>query len=122
MNYLTNADRQVIFSETAQKGSNVVTGDEQPVPCVVILKAPCKKDDSVVNLYKFFHVEFSPNEESVQQIEDGITYSTVQISGEYTKNKHNGSVMATRRHVVSATDSAIVGSWYETPEYVGPTQ
>ena len=52
LNYLTDADRQVIFSETVENGSNVVTGDEQPVPCVVILKAPCKKDDSVVNLYK----------------------------------------------------------------------
>ena len=122
LNYLTDADRQVIFSETAENGSNVVTGDEQPVPCVVILKAPCKKDGSVVNLYKFFHVEFSPNEESVQQIEDGITYSTVQISGEYTKNKHNGSVMATRRHVVSATDATIIEGWYDLPEYIGPIQ
>ena len=117
-------DRQKLFGETAEKGSNVVTGDEQPVPCVVIFKTLCTKDGKIVNLYKFFTVTFSPNEEAIQQIEDGITYSTVQITGEYRVNKHNKSVRATRRHVdtsVSA-NTTIIESWFTTPEYVGPTQ
>ena len=124
LNYLTDADRQKLFGETAEKGSNVVTGDEQPVPCVVIFKTLCTTDGKIVNLYKFFTVTFSPNEEAIQQIEDGITYSTVQITGEYRVNKHNRSVRATRRHVdtsVSA-NTTIIESWFTTPEYVGPTQ
>lgn len=123
VNYLTDAERQVILSETVQNGSNVIKGNEQPKPCVVIFKSLCTKDGSIVNLYKFFKVVFDPNEESVTQIEDGITYSTVQIKGTYTKNKHNKAVMAARRHIdttVSA-NSTIIDSWYSTPEYVGPT-
>lgn len=123
LNYLTDSDRQTLFGETAQNGSNVVTGSEQPVPCVVIFKSLCKKDGSVANLYKFFCVTFKPNEESIQQIEDNVTYSTVQISGDYRVNKHNKKLMATRRHVdTTATGaSTIVESWFETAEYTGPT-
>ena len=124
LNYLTDADRQKLFGETAEKGSNVVTGSEQPVPCVVAFKSLCTQDGRIANLYKFFAVTFSPNEESIQQMEDGITYSTVQITGDYRVNKHNGSLMATRRHVdtsVSA-NATVIESWFTTPEYTGPTQ
>lgn len=124
VNYLTDAEKQVIFSETAEKGSNIIKGTEQPVPCVVIFKTLCTEDGTIANLYKFFKVTFSPSEETVTQIEDNVTYSTIQISGTYTKNKHNKSVMAVRRHVdtsVSANQT-IVESWYSTAEYVGPAQ
>ena len=121
VNYLTDAERQAIFNETAEKGSTIIKGTEQPVPCVVIFKTLCTKDGSIVNLYKFFKVTFSPNEETVTQIEDNITYSTTQISGTYTKNKHNQAVMAARRHVdTTATGtSTIVESWFSTAEYIG---
>ena len=123
LNYLTDSDRQTLFGETAENGSNVVTGSEQPVPCIVIFKSLCKKDGSVANLYKFFCVTFKPGEESIQQIEDGVTYSFVQVSGEYRVNKHNKKLLATRRHVdTTATGaSTIIESWYSTPEYTGPT-
>ena len=42
LNYLTDSDRQVLFNETAENGSNIVTGSEQPVPCIVIFKSLCK--------------------------------------------------------------------------------
>ena len=124
LNYLTDSDRQTLFGETAQNGSNVLTGSEQPVPCVVIFKSLCTKDGSVANFYKFFCVTFKPGEESIQQIEDGVTYSTVQIQGDYRVNKHNKKLLATRRHVdTTATGaSTIIESWFETAEYVGPTQ
>ena len=66
---------------------------------------------------------FKPNEESIQQIEDNVTYSTVQISGDYRVNKHNKKLLATRRHVdTTATGaSTILESWFETAEYTGPT-
>lgn len=123
LNYLTDSDRQALFGETTQKGSNVITGNEQPAKCVVIFESLCEKTGKTVNLYKFFNVTFSPNEENVQQIEDNITYSTVQITGDYAVNKHNKSVMATRRHVdTTATGaSTIVDSWFDTAEYIGPT-
>lgn len=123
LNYLTDSDRQTLFSETAQNGSNVLTGSEQPLPCVVIFKSLCTKDGSVANLYKFFNVTFKPNEESIQQIEDGVTYSTVQIQGDYRVNKHNKKLLATRRHVnTTATGaSTIIDSWFSTAEYTGPT-
>ena len=54
LNYLTDSDRQTLFGETAQNGSNVITGSEQPKQCVVIFKSLCKKDGSVAHLYKFF--------------------------------------------------------------------
>ena len=123
LNYLTDSDRQTLFGETAQNGSNVLTGSEQPVPCVVIFKSLCTKDGSVANLYKFFNVTFKPIEESIQQIEDGVTYSTVQIQGDYRVNKHNKKLLATRRHVnTTATGaSTIIDSWFSTAEYTGPT-
>lgn len=123
LNYLTDSDRQTLFGETTQNGSNVLTGSEQPVPCVVIFKSLCTKDGSVANLYKFFNVTFKPNEESIQQIEDGVTYSTVQIQGDYRVNKHNKKLLATRRHVnTTATGaSTIIDSWFSTAEYTGPT-
>lgn len=123
VNYLTDDDRTAFFGETQSNGSNVVTGDEQPPAGVVIFKTLCKKDGSVINLYKFFAVTFDPAEETVTQIEDGVTYSTVQIKGKYRKNKHNKAVYATRRHVETSATSAstIIESWYTTPEYVGPT-
>ena len=123
LNYLTDSDRQTLFGETAQNGSNVLTGSEQPVPCVVIFKSLCTKDGSVANLYKFFNVTFKPIEESIQQIEDGVTYSTVQIQGEYRVNKHNKKLLATRRHVSTTATGAstIIDSWFSTAEYTGPT-
>lgn len=123
LNYLTDSDRQTLFGETTQNGSNVLTGSEQPVPCVVIFKSLCTKDGSVANLYKFFNVTFKPIEESIQQIEDGVTYSTVQIQGDYRVNKHNKKLLATRRHVnTTATGaSTIIDSWFSTAEYTGPT-
>ena len=123
LNYLTDSDRQTLFGETAQNGSNVLTGSEQPVPCVVIFKSLCTKDGSVANLYKFFNVTFKPNEESIQQIENGVTYSIVQIQGDYRVNKHNKKLLATRRHVnTTATGaSTIIDSWFSTAEYTGPT-
>ena len=95
LNYLTDSDRQALFGETTQKGSNVITGNEQPAKCVVIFESLCEKTGKTVNLYKFFNVTFSPNEESVQQIEVDTTATGA---------------------------STIVDSWFDTAEYIGPTQ
>lgn len=123
LNFLTDSDRQVLFSETADtNGANVVTGDEEPKPVVVAFKTICDTAGKIVNLYKFFAVAFPPSEESIAQIEgNSINYSTIQITGSYRKNKHNNLVKAFKRHVDTSTESgqALVQSWFADAETSG---
>lgn len=123
VNYLTAEERQVLFGETDSNGTNVVTGNETPNEVCVALMTECTTDGSIVNLYKYFNVTFQPNEESVQQIENGVTFSTVQITGTYRKSPNNNMVKAVRRHVnANASGSAeLISGWFSMPNRISST-
>ncbi len=66
----TPDERVAIFGETKKSGGAVVTTGNEIIPYVAAAHMT-KKRNGKVNLYKYFKVQFPPNEDSTQQISDG---------------------------------------------------
>lgn len=127
VNYLTAAERAVLFSENTSitrfpAGVQGIKENSQPKLCAVAIMTECTPDGSIVNLYKYLAVTFQPNEETVAQIEgNSINYSTVQITGNYRKHRGIGYVKSASRHVDTTTSAGqtLVNSWFTTPGFIG---
>ena len=118
----TAEERVAIFGETknAEKDIVVTTGNEI-IPYVATAHMT-KKRDGKVNLYKYFKVQFPPNEDSVQQISDGnITYSTLTINGTYVRSESQDAMRAIAYDVdpESSEGKTLIEKWFSQADYIG---
>lgn len=121
---LTADERVAIYGETKNSANAIITTSDDVVPYVAVAHAT-KKRDGKWNLYKYFKVQFQPNEESTEQITQGnITYSTITLSGTYMESEVHEMMRAVMLDVdpTSTAGQTIITSWFTTATYVGVTE
>ncbi len=118
---LTADERVAMYGETKTAAGAVITTGEEIIPYVAVAHATRKRDGKW-NLYKYFKVQFQPNEESTEQITQGnITYSTTAINGTYMQSEVHEMMRAMFFDVDPKTETggAIIANWFTDPLYIG---
>ena len=116
------ADEQVaIYGKVKNSANAVITASDDIIPYVATAHATRKRDGKW-NLYKYFKVQFQPNEESTEQITQGnMTYSTIVLNGTYMESEVHEMMRAVLLDINPKTDegAAIIENWFANPTYIG---
>ena len=118
---LTADERNNVYGETKNSANAVITASDDIIPYVATAHAT-KKRDGKWNLYKYFKVQFQPNEESTEQITQGnMTYSTIVLNGTYMQSEVHEAMRAILFDVDPKTTAgaATIANWFANPLYVG---
>ena len=118
---LTADERVALYNETKNSVGTVITTGDEIMPYVAVAHATRKRDGKW-NLYKYFKVQFQPNEENTEQITQGnTTYSTIVLNGTYmTSEVHEMMrVMLPNVDPKTETGAAIIENWFNDPLYIG---
>lgn len=117
----TKDERNKIFGETIDTNGAVVTTGKEVVPIVATAHSE-ELSNGKLNLYKYFKVQFAPNEISTQQVTDGsVTFSTTQIQGTYSRNESLNMMRAIYYNADPTDDASLINSWFTTATYIGGT-
>lgn len=116
---LSDEESKSFFGETVVNGTNVTTGDDIPKYQAVALQTRTR--DGLVNLKKWFKVQFSPSEENVTQKAENVTYSTSTLNGTYLANKA-GQFRAKKSGLDPVSDAEFINKWFSDPTFIGETE
>ncbi|MDR0223270.1 MAG: phage tail protein [Oscillospiraceae bacterium] len=96
---------KLLFGSQYDVASKMITSNKDDVIPYVMLSVSTKRSDGTVNLYKFPKVKFASQGESVQTSNaSGVTYSSVQLNGNYSPLINNGDDM----YVIKGLDVSTV--------------
>lgn len=102
-----------LFDETKEVDGTVSMGKDDVIPYVAVA-FEVENDDGTVDLYKYPKVKFAEQAKTVQQKgENGITYSTSELKGDYIFDLKNKKARYRKEDLSPETDAEEIADWFE---------
>lgn len=110
-----SADESVnLFDETKEVDGTVSMGKDDVIPYVAVA-FEVENDDGTVDLYKYPKVKFTEQARTVQQKgENGVTYSTMELKGDYIFDLKNKKARYRKEDLSPETDAEEIAAWFES--------
>lgn len=113
---VTGDEKNFLFAQSYDSTNKIstLTGVEASLPVLAVALAE-ELDDGHLNLYKYYNVQFTEGDHSIQQIEgNNITFSTTTLNGVYTRNETIGKMRDIMYDVDPSTAAGqlIVDKWF----------